>query len=106
MTTTLITGANKGLGFQTARRLIAAGHTVWMGARDEARGREAADALGGHFVSLDVTSDTSVARAAQTIAEAGGLDVLINTMRGSPARALRPSTSPGTTHSRCTTRTW
>jgi NAD(P)-dependent dehydrogenase (short-subunit alcohol dehydrogenase family) len=78
MTTTLITGANKGLGYETARRLIEAGHTVWMGARDAARGQQAADALGGRFVPLDVTSDASVAGAAETIAAAGGLDVLIN----------------------------
>ena len=78
MTTTLITGANKGLGYETARRLIEAGHTVWMGARDTARGQQAADALGGRFVQLDVTSDASVAGAAETVAAAGGLDVLIN----------------------------
>ncbi len=78
MTTTLITGANKGLGYETARRLIEAGHTVWMGARDTARGQQAADALGGMFVQLDVTSDASVAAAAETVAAAGGLDVLIN----------------------------
>jgi NAD(P)-dependent dehydrogenase (short-subunit alcohol dehydrogenase family) len=78
MTTTLITGANKGLGYETARRLIEAGHIVWMGARDAARGQQAADALGGRFVQLDVTSDASVAGAAETIAAAGGLDVLIN----------------------------
>ncbi|WP_167133355.1 SDR family NAD(P)-dependent oxidoreductase [Paramicrobacterium chengjingii] len=78
MTTTLITGANKGLGYETARRLIEAGHTVWMAARDEQRGRTAADELGGSFVQLDVTDDQSVADAAETIANAGGLDVLIN----------------------------
>ena len=78
MTTTLITGANKGLGYETARRLLEAGHTVWMGARDEIRGREAAEALGGTFVQLDVTSDSSVEAAAKTVAAAGGLDVLVN----------------------------
>lgn len=78
MTTTLITGANKGLGYETARRLLEAGHTVWMGARDAERGRQAADTLGGRFVELDVTSDASVAAAAETIAAEGGLDVLIN----------------------------
>ena len=39
MTTTLITGANKGLGYETARRLIEAGHTVYIGARDPQRRR-------------------------------------------------------------------
>jgi NAD(P)H-hydrate repair Nnr-like enzyme with NAD(P)H-hydrate epimerase domain len=46
MTTTLITGANGGLGFEVARQLVDAGHQVWIGARDETRGREAADAVG------------------------------------------------------------
>ncbi|UFS57505.1 SDR family NAD(P)-dependent oxidoreductase [Subtercola endophyticus] len=77
-TTTLITGANKGLGYETARRLIEAGHTVWIGARDEARGTAAAAELGARFVQLDVTSDESVAAAASTLKAAGGLDVLIN----------------------------
>jgi len=75
MTTTLITGANKGLGYETARRLTVAGHQVWIGARDVMRGRQAADALEARFVQLDVTDDASVAAAAQTV---GALDVLIN----------------------------
>ncbi|WP_438352354.1 SDR family NAD(P)-dependent oxidoreductase [Microbacterium sp. CJ88] len=79
MTTTLITGANKGLGKETARALVAAGHTVWLGARDETRGRAAADEVGARFVQLDVTDDASVAAAVTTIAESGtGLDVLVN----------------------------
>ncbi len=78
MTTTLITGGNKGLGRETARRLLAEGHTVWIGARDETRGRQAADELGARFVQLDVTDDASVAAAAATVAEQGGLDVLVN----------------------------
>ena len=78
MTTTLITGANKGLGYETARRLIDAGHTIWIGARDAGRGQEAADALGARFVQLDVTDDSSVDAAVATVSAAGGLDVLIN----------------------------
>ncbi len=78
MTTTLITGANKGLGFEAARRLIAAGHTVYIGSRDAERGRRAADELGARLVLLDVTDDESVAAAAKTVEGQGGLDVLIN----------------------------
>ena len=78
MTTTLITGANKGLGYETARQLIAAGHTVYIGSRDPERGRRAAGQLGAHLVVLDVTDDESVAAAAKTIEAAGGLDVLVN----------------------------
>ncbi|MCX5213980.1 SDR family NAD(P)-dependent oxidoreductase [Kitasatospora sp. NBC_00240] len=78
MTTTLITGANKGLGHETARRLLAAGHTVWLGARDIERGTAAAAGLGARFVHLDVTDDTSVAAAVATVEAAGGLDVLVN----------------------------
>ncbi|MEU3567345.1 SDR family NAD(P)-dependent oxidoreductase [Kitasatospora sp. NPDC036755] len=78
MTTTLITGANKGLGHETARRLIAEGHTVYLGARDTGRGSAAAAALGARFVQLDVTEDASVAAAVATIEAEGGLDVLVN----------------------------
>jgi NAD(P)-dependent dehydrogenase (short-subunit alcohol dehydrogenase family) len=78
MTTTLITGANKGLGYETARRLIEQGHTVWIGARDAARGQKAADELGATFVELDVTSEESVDRAVATVSAAGSLDVLVN----------------------------
>jgi NAD(P)-dependent dehydrogenase (short-subunit alcohol dehydrogenase family) len=78
MTTTLITGANKGLGFETARRLIAAGHTVYLGSRDAERGRRAAEQLGARLVLLDVTDDASVAAAVKTVEADGGLDVLVN----------------------------
>ncbi len=75
MTTTLITGANRGLGLEVARQLTAAGHQVWIGARDRARGQQAADALGARFVQLDVTDDASAAAAAETVE---ALDVLVN----------------------------
>ncbi len=79
MTTTLITGANKGLGKETARLLVQAGHTVWIGARDESLGRTVAAELGARFVRLDVTDDASVASALKTIADSGtGLDVVVN----------------------------
>ncbi len=78
MTTTLITGSNKGLGRETARQLIAAGHAVYIGARDESRGRAAAEELGARFVQLDVTDDASVAAAYTRIEADGRLDVLVN----------------------------
>ncbi len=79
MTVTLITGANKGLGYETARQLIKHGHTVYLGARDVGRGEAAASELGGRFVQLDVTDDASVTAALGVIAEREGhLDVLVN----------------------------
>lgn len=83
-TTVLITGANKGLGYETARRLGELGWRVFLGARDEVRGREAADRLAADgadvtFVPLDVTSDDSVDAAVKSIGEGTDrLDVLIN----------------------------
>lgn len=79
MTTTLITGANKSLGYETARRLVEAGHTVLLGARDPERGRAAAESLGARFVRIDVTDDASVRSAAEDVAaHEGTLDVLVN----------------------------
>jgi NAD(P)-dependent dehydrogenase (short-subunit alcohol dehydrogenase family) len=78
MTAILITGANKGLGFETARRLVAAGHTVYAGSRDAERGRRAAAELGARAVQLDVTKDASVAAAVAVLEAQGGLDVLVN----------------------------
>jgi len=75
MPTTFITGANKGLGFETARRLLELGHDVVVGARDAARGEAAADELGARFVPIDVTDEDSVRAAAATL---GAVDVLIN----------------------------
>lgn len=79
MTITFITGANKGLGRETARRLTELGHTVLLGARDPELGGQAADALGARFVPIDVTDDASVAAAAADVAaHEGRIDVLIN----------------------------
>ena len=79
MTITLITGANKGLGYETARRLIELGHTVLAGARDPQRGTKAASELGATFIQIDPTHDDSVQAAAAWVrGEYGHLDVLIN----------------------------
>jgi NAD(P)-dependent dehydrogenase (short-subunit alcohol dehydrogenase family) len=79
MTVTLITGANKGLGHETARRLIELGRTVYIGARSIERGEAAATGLGARFVQLDVTDDASVETALGVIGEREGhLDVLVN----------------------------
>jgi NAD(P)-dependent dehydrogenase (short-subunit alcohol dehydrogenase family) len=94
MTTTLITGANRGLGHEAARHLLAAGHDVWVAARDPERGRHAAGELGARFVALDVTDDASVAAAAEQVAAAGGLDVLINNAGISGGRIPVPEVTP------------
>ena len=80
----LVTGGNKGIGFETARQLVALGHQVWIGCRNERLGRAAAEALcvegaDVRFVPLDVLDDHSVSAAVRTIRNAHGkLDVLIN----------------------------
>jgi NAD(P)-dependent dehydrogenase (short-subunit alcohol dehydrogenase family) len=79
MTVTLVTGANKGLGYETARQLIERGHVVYMGARSVERGEAAATELDGQFLQLDVTDDASVEVALGVIAKREGhLDVLVN----------------------------
>jgi NAD(P)-dependent dehydrogenase (short-subunit alcohol dehydrogenase family) len=79
MTVTLITGANKGLGYETARRLLENGHNVYIGARDLKLGEAAAERLGAQFVQLNVTDDASVAAALELIDQREGrLDVLVN----------------------------
>jgi NAD(P)-dependent dehydrogenase (short-subunit alcohol dehydrogenase family) len=79
MTVTLVTGGNKGLGYETARQLIGRGHTVYIGTRSMELGEAAAAELGGQCVQLDVTDDVSVEAALGVIAgREGHLDVLIN----------------------------
>lgn len=77
----LVTGANKGIGQQIAKDLVARGLTVLIGSRNLASGEAAAAAIGtgAHAIQLDVTDPTSIAAAATRIgAEFGRLDVLVN----------------------------
>ncbi|MNO29162.1 3-oxoacyl-[acyl-carrier-protein] reductase FabG [compost metagenome] len=99
-TTVLITGANKGIGYETARQLGALGHRILIGSRDAQRGSEAADALvkegiDAHFIQLDLQDQDSITSAAQTIAkEFHGLDVLINNAGISLGGGAAPSQLP------------
>ncbi|MEV0386770.1 SDR family NAD(P)-dependent oxidoreductase [Nonomuraea sp. NPDC050643] len=83
-TVALVTGANKGLGRETVRRLAGKGWQVFLAARDRERGGRAAEALAEEgaeveFVELDVTSDESVAAAVKAVSErVDRLDVLVN----------------------------
>jgi NAD(P)-dependent dehydrogenase (short-subunit alcohol dehydrogenase family) len=81
----LVTGANSGIGFATARLLVEQGITVWVGSRTLDKGSQAAEALGGgvHAVQLDVTDAESIAAAARHIGE---LDILINNAGINPGR--------------------
>ena len=77
----LVTGANKGVGKQVARELVASGLKVYVGSRDLVRGQTAAAEIGDGAVAvqLDVTDSASIAAAAERIgAEVGRLDVLVS----------------------------
>jgi len=82
--TAVVTGANKGIGFEIARRLASDGYRVFLGARDRDRGEAAAarlkaQGLDAHWLELDVTDDASAAAAAEALrAQTGTLDVLVN----------------------------
>src|SRR5215470_8512096 len=83
--TALITGANKGIGFATARALARRGYTVLLGARDPGRGKQAEHALHAEglttarFVPLDVTSPDLITATSMVIgSDYGHLDVLVN----------------------------
>jgi NAD(P)-dependent dehydrogenase (short-subunit alcohol dehydrogenase family) len=73
----VVTGANKGIGKEIARQLAAAGHTVYIGARDAGRGKDAVADIDGdaRLLVLDVTSTDSIAAAARQVPS---LDILVN----------------------------
>src|ERR1022692_3232925 len=80
----LITGANKGIGLETARQLGKLGVTILVGSRDLAKGDEAAEVLRGvgvdaRAIKLDVANEADRLAAAKAIEkEFGRLDILVN----------------------------
>ncbi|MET4105958.1 SDR family oxidoreductase [Hymenobacter sp. UYP22] len=85
MKTALITGANKSIGFETARQLLQNGYYVYLGSRDLHKGQEAAEQLRAEGLpnveplQIDVTDSASIAAARQALGQKTPvLDVLIN----------------------------
>jgi len=84
----VVTGANRGLGFEVVRQLAALGSVVFLGSRDPDKGGAAAKTLRGaggdvRPVRLDVTDESSVeAAAAEVAGQVDHLDVLVNNAGG------------------------
>ncbi|OWA35472.1 SDR family oxidoreductase [Saccharibacillus sp. O16] len=82
--TVFITGANKGIGYETARQLGKQGYFILLGARSEGKGREAVRRLAeegveAEYIHIDVANPATIPTAAATIADlTPSLDVLIN----------------------------
>src|SRR5919198_6609011 len=79
----LVTGANKGIGFEVVRQLARKGFRVFLGARNEKAGRAAAEELRSHgeitFIKIDVSEPDSIQRAAEEFSRhSDRLDVLVN----------------------------
>ncbi len=73
--TALVTGGNRGIGYQIAQGLIAQGVAVTIGARSEGEGHTAAEALGCRFTKIDLLNPDSYFDA---YAKSGGWDILVN----------------------------
>jgi len=87
MKTVLITGANKGIGHEVARQLVAKGFHVFVGARNRGAGRVAADAIaknGGKatFLEIDVADNASVTAAAREFSKLRIISMSLQTTRG------------------------
>jgi NAD(P)-dependent dehydrogenase (short-subunit alcohol dehydrogenase family) len=96
--TALITGANKGIGYEIAAGLGRLGWSVGIGARDQRRRDDAvaklrSDGIEAFAVPLDVTDDESVNTAAALLNERGGLDILVNNAAISGGPPVPPTAS-------------
>ncbi|WP_367331118.1 SDR family NAD(P)-dependent oxidoreductase [Sphingobacterium multivorum] len=95
--TAFITGANKGIGFATAKLLAEKGYQVWMGVRDMDKGKEAhrilkAQNLDVHLLQIDVSNDESVMSAAKYLRQnISKLDILINNAGFAEDLSVAPS---------------
>jgi NAD(P)-dependent dehydrogenase (short-subunit alcohol dehydrogenase family) len=84
MKTVLITGANRGLGFEASKQLAGLGFKVYMGSRNQEKGEEASDELIGQgldveFIQLDITKTKDIRKVHDLFKQKGkSLDILIN----------------------------
>ncbi|MBF9221023.1 SDR family NAD(P)-dependent oxidoreductase [Hymenobacter ruricola] len=79
----LVTGGNKGIGFEIVRGLLQAGCRVYLGAREATKGQQAAAELAAegdvHFLELDLRNPATLSAAAARLQrEEGHLDILVN----------------------------
>lgn len=88
--TALVTGAARGLGFAIARGLAESGASVWLNGRDEAALAAAAEEIGreARVLAFDIGDDSACESAFARIAEAGGLDILVNNVGQRDRRPL------------------
>lgn len=85
----IVTGASRGIGLVTARKLCEEGARVLFVARDEEALAQAAEGCGGEYLAVDITAPDAAERIVATCAEQmGGIDVLVNNAGSSRAVAL------------------
>ena len=101
MKTVLITGANKGIGFETARQLAQLGYFVYVGSREITKGIEAVNKLKSmglqhvDTIQIDVSDKASVVQAKTALAsKIKSLDILINNAAITGEQPQNISTTP------------
>ena len=101
MKTVLITGANKSIGFETAKQLTTQGHKVYVGSRDLQKGEAAVAQLkeqgaqNVEAIQIDITDRPSIQAASERVGrQEGQLDILINNAGISGDQQQAPSSVP------------